>query len=112
MRTMRPDIEHHTKKAEILIQTVGPLHMAALKADVAELRRRVGQKYQTTVLMGAVIGGKLGEVVSPSCRPTFGKLKLQPAHEPPALDGIYRRKFVLAPEDLALPDHRMVDSSR
>ena len=85
--------------------------MAALEADVAELRRRIGDKHEPAVLMRFVVCGELGEVVASACRPPLRELELQPAHEPPTLDGVDGSDLVLAPKNLVLPDHGPVNGA-
>ena len=85
---MRPNIKDHAKKPKVFIQPIGALHMAALKANVAELRGRIGKEQKSSIFMRSVVRRELGEVVAASRGPALGELKLQPAHKPPALNRI------------------------
>src|SRR5580765_5468770 len=112
MGAVRADVENDAQEPEVFILSIRTLHMAALKTDVAKLRGRVREKHQTPVFMDTVIRRELGKVVASARRPALGELKLHPAHESPALNGIDLADLMLAPEDFVLPKDRPVDGAR
>src|SRR5436305_1828659 len=103
MCAMRTNVENDAQEPEVLVQPIGTLHVAALKADMTELGRRVRKKQKAPVFVRPVVRGKLGEIIAPPGRPALRELKLQPAHHSPAPHRIVRRDVMVAPKDLVLP---------